>query len=169
MSTGRRLRESCPCSPVELDGRHSSLTQIPAWEALAHLEHLTAIHRLPRIYLPAPAWHIRIVSALTGCYHELPPKVTILVIARTVMLRIRCRVLILGWLAGMFAGARYSSAQYAGNSQTNIISGVVSNWTGDYLVGSNTFADALLIQNGGVLSNGNGYLGYEIGADTTRQ
>ena len=69
----------------------------------------------------------------------------------------------------MFAGARYSSAQYAGNSQTNIISGVVSNWTGDYLVGSNTFADASLIQNGGVLSNGNGYLGYEIGADTTRQ
>ena len=81
------------------------------------------------------------------------------------MLRIRCRVLILGLLAGMFVGARYSSAQYAGNAQTNIISGVISNWTGDYLVGSNTFADALLIQNGGVLSNGNGYLGYEIGAD----
>ncbi len=56
-------------------------------------------------------------------------------------------------------------AQYTGNFQTNIISGVVSNWTGDYLIGSNTFADALSIQNGGALSNGNGYVGYEIGAD----
>lgn len=50
-------------------------------------------------------------------------------------------------------------AQYTANYQTNIISGVASNWTGNYLVGSNTFADALLIQNSGVLSNGYGYLG----------
>ncbi len=56
-------------------------------------------------------------------------------------------------------------AQYTANFQTNIISGVASNWAGDYLIGFNTFADALLIQNGGALSSGNGYVGYEIGAD----
>src|SRR6266404_8773839 len=94
-----------------------------------------------------------------------PRRATMLVIARTLMLRIRYCVLILGFLAGMLGGARSASAQYTGNYQTNIISGVVSNWTGDYLIGSNTFADALFIQNGGVLSNANGYLGYEIGAD----
>ena len=81
------------------------------------------------------------------------------------MFRMRCGVLILGLVAGILAGARSSSAQYAGNFQTNIISGVVSNWTGDYVIGSNTFADALLIQNGGALSNGNSYVGYGIGAD----
>ena len=81
------------------------------------------------------------------------------------MLRIRYGILVLGLLTGMLVGARSASAQYAGNFQTNIISGVVSNWTSDYLIGSNTLADALLIQNGGALSNGNGYVGYEIGAD----
>src|ERR1035437_5511413 len=63
-------------------------------------------------------------------------------------------------LLGIILGSRSSEAQYTANFQTNIISGVTSNWTGDYLVGSNTFADALLIQNSGVLSNGTGYLGY---------
>ena len=53
-------------------------------------------------------------------------------------------------------------AQYTADYQTNIISGVTSNWAGDYFVGSNTFADVLLIQNSGVLSNGYGYLGYEV-------
>jgi T5SS/PEP-CTERM-associated repeat protein len=52
-------------------------------------------------------------------------------------------------------------AQYTADYQTNIISGVTSNWMGSYLVGSNTFADVLLIQNAGVLSNRTGYLGYE--------
>jgi hypothetical protein len=51
------------------------------------------------------------------------------------------------------------SAQYTENWQTNVISGVVSNWSGKYLVGSNTFADVLLIQNGGVLSSGSSRLG----------
>ena len=88
-----------------------------------------------------------------------------LVIARTLMFRLRSRVLILGLLAGMFLGVRSSRAQYTGNFQTNIINGVVSNWTGNYLVGSNTFADVLLFLNGGALSNGNAYLGYEIGAN----
>ena len=95
----------------------------------------------------------------------LAPRAAGLVHASTFMLRMRRSVLILGLLAGTLGGARSSSAQYTGNFQTNIISGVVSNWAGDYLIGSNTVADALLIQNGGALSNRNGYVGYEIGAD----
>jgi fibronectin-binding autotransporter adhesin len=70
------------------------------------------------------------------------------------------------WLAGILVlGAmgfcRPSMAQYSSDYQTNIISGVDSNWTANYLVGQTNSADALLIQNGGVLSEtGNGYLGY---------
>jgi len=52
-------------------------------------------------------------------------------------------------------------AQYTTNFQDTIISGVTSNWSGSYIVGSNTFADILFVQNGGVLADGNGYLGYE--------
>ena len=51
-------------------------------------------------------------------------------------------------------------AQYTANSQTNTISGVASNWAGAYTVGSNYVFDALQITGGGVLSNGNGRLGY---------
>lgn len=51
-------------------------------------------------------------------------------------------------------------AQYTDNFQTNIISSVTSNWSSDYLVGSNTFADVLLIQAGGVLTNWHGWIGY---------
>ncbi|HTS19079.1 MAG TPA: hypothetical protein VMP11_16005, partial [Verrucomicrobiae bacterium] len=55
-----------------------------------------------------------------------------------------------------------ASAQYIANFQTNIISGITSNWVGNgfYNVGSNTFSDALLVLSGGVLSNANGLLGY---------
>lgn len=62
--------------------------------------------------------------------------------------------------------ARPVLAQFTGNSQTNIISGVTSNWvsTLGYFVGSNTFKDVLLIRNGGVLTNGNGLMGYLLGA-----
>lgn len=50
---------------------------------------------------------------------------------------------------------------YTANYQTNIVCKAVS-WSGDFVVGSNSFADVLLIQNGGVLSNtGIGYVGYE--------
>jgi len=52
-------------------------------------------------------------------------------------------------------------AQYTADFQDAIISGVTSNWSGSYIVGSNTFADILFVQNGGVLADGNGYLGYE--------
>ena len=54
-----------------------------------------------------------------------------------------------------------SEAQYTADFQTNAISGVASNWVGDYIVGSNTVADALLIQAGGALTNWFGWLGYE--------
>jgi fibronectin-binding autotransporter adhesin len=62
--------------------------------------------------------------------------------------------------------ASAARAQFTANNQTNIISGVTSNWVGNgtYVVGSNTFLDALLINSGGILSNGIGYIGYEVGA-----
>jgi T5SS/PEP-CTERM-associated repeat protein len=55
-------------------------------------------------------------------------------------------------------------AQYTADYQTNIISGVTSNWSGDYIVGSNLDSDVLFIQNSGILSNGNGSVGGETGA-----
>jgi T5SS/PEP-CTERM-associated repeat protein len=62
----------------------------------------------------------------------------------------------------IFASQPTAYAQFTANFQTNIISGVVSNWTGSYVVGSNNVFDALLIQNSGVLSDNYGYLGYEV-------
>ncbi len=55
-------------------------------------------------------------------------------------------------------------AQFTANNQTNTISGVASNWVGNgtYVVGSNTFRDALQVINGGALSNGTGFIGYEV-------
>ena len=63
-------------------------------------------------------------------------------------------------LMGTWAGIRPAPAQYTFDYQTNIISGVTSNWAGNYVVGSNTFANALLIRNAGVLTNADGYVGY---------
>jgi T5SS/PEP-CTERM-associated repeat protein len=57
-----------------------------------------------------------------------------------------------------------SKAQYTTNFQTNIISGVVSNWSGSYYVGYTNFADVLIIQNDGALSNSTGVLGYAAGS-----
>jgi len=68
-----------------------------------------------------------------------------------------------GLLVGIAFSFQPAYAQYSANFQTNIISSVTNNWSGDYIVGSNAFADALLIQAAGVLSNANGYLGYEVG------
>ncbi|HUK82292.1 MAG TPA: hypothetical protein VLZ12_06630 [Verrucomicrobiae bacterium] len=67
-------------------------------------------------------------------------------------------------LAGSFAPP--TQAQYTGNNQTNIISGVASNWNGDYYVGSNYVFDALLIENGGALTNIDGYIGSNPGANS---
>ena len=73
-------------------------------------------------------------------------------------------MLVVGLLVGIVLGSPSSEAQYTANHQTNIISGVTNNWSGDYYVGSNYVFDALLIQNGGVLSNMNGYIGYSAAA-----
>jgi T5SS/PEP-CTERM-associated repeat protein len=55
-------------------------------------------------------------------------------------------------------------AQYTGNFQTNVISGVTTNVPG-YIVGNNTFADVLIIRNGGALvSSGDGDLGETSGS-----
>ncbi len=53
-------------------------------------------------------------------------------------------------------------AQFSADYQTNVINGVVSNWSGGYIVGSNTVFNLLRIENGGVLSNGFSYIGYEV-------
>ena len=64
-----------------------------------------------------------------------------------------------------FALPKEVRAQFTGNNQTNIISGVTSNWTGVYYVGSNYVYDALLIQNGGVLANSTwAFIGYTVAA-----
>jgi T5SS/PEP-CTERM-associated repeat protein len=63
-------------------------------------------------------------------------------------------------LISLWAGLQPVSGQYTSNYQTNTISGVASYWTGDYLVGSNTLADVLLIKSGGALTTADGYVGY---------
>jgi T5SS/PEP-CTERM-associated repeat protein len=80
--------------------------------------------------------------------------------------------LIVGLMVGSLAGSCPSHAQYTADHQTNVISGVTSNWVDNssnpnagYVVGSNWVNDVLLVNAGGVLSNGNGYVGYEVGAD----
>src|SRR5437867_3564780 len=74
----------------------------------------------------------------------------------------RCRKLgaaVLLALAVSFFSTPRSFAQFTADFQTNTIDGVVNNWSGDYNIG-NTFADALLIQNGGELvATGRGILG----------
>jgi T5SS/PEP-CTERM-associated repeat protein len=67
------------------------------------------------------------------------------------MQRTRRGCLIAGLLISITLGIQSSEAQYSANLQTNIISGVTSNWSFTYTVGSVLFADALLIENGGVL------------------
>ena len=66
-------------------------------------------------------------------------------------------------ILGFVLIAPVARAQFTTNFETNTISGVTSNWVGNgtYVVGSNTFLDTLIVQSGGVLSNGTGYIGYE--------
>jgi len=69
-------------------------------------------------------------------------------------------VLLLAWSGAGFA-------QYTEDYQTNVISGVTSNWTGDYYVGNTNVGDLLLIEKGGVLdvsSSSYGYIGSSSGA-----
>jgi T5SS/PEP-CTERM-associated repeat protein len=72
--------------------------------------------------------------------------------------------LIIGLLIGIAASPCPSEAQYTTDFQTNIISGVTSNWINNYFIGNTNFADVLLIQNDGVLLDWNGYVGYQTGA-----
>ncbi len=74
------------------------------------------------------------------------------------------RLTSVGLIALSAAIAPATRAQYTANFQTNIISGVTSNWVGIYYVGNTNSADVLLIQNGGVLNSGMGYLGYSSGS-----
>jgi len=80
--------------------------------------------------------------------------------------RVKCRAssavvgILVGALGLSIAPAAHS--QYTTNFQDTIISGVTSNWSGGYIVGSNTFADVLFVQSGGLLADENGYLGYEV-------
>jgi fibronectin-binding autotransporter adhesin len=56
-------------------------------------------------------------------------------------------------------------AQFTGDNETNTISGVASNWPGDYDIGFGLHHDALIIESGGILSNANVFLGYFSGDD----
>jgi T5SS/PEP-CTERM-associated repeat protein len=67
---------------------------------------------------------------------------------------------VLGFLVCIAFTAQSSRAQYTTSFQTNIISGVSSNWSGYYYVGNTFSGDALLIQSNGVLTSGSAYLGY---------
>ncbi|MGD1019471.1 MAG: hypothetical protein ABSA12_09145 [Verrucomicrobiia bacterium] len=79
------------------------------------------------------------------------------------MHRIRRGCLTAGFLILVTLGPRSSEAQYTANFQTNIFNGT-TNTVGTYLVGSNAFADVLLIRNKGLLTSTTGYVGYEIGS-----
>ena len=61
-----------------------------------------------------------------------------------------------------------AQAQYAGNYQTNTISAVTNNWSGNYVVGSNYVGDVLLIKNTGVLNSAAGFIGYAATANSNR-
>jgi T5SS/PEP-CTERM-associated repeat protein len=76
------------------------------------------------------------------------------------MSQIQRHCLILLLFLGNGWGFMSSHAQFTANFQTNVISGGVSNWAGIYFVGSNTFANALLIRNGGALTDADAHAGY---------
>src|ERR1017187_1002222 len=70
------------------------------------------------------------------------------------------RMLVVGTIALSTAVTPSVWAQYTANFQTNIISGVTSNWASSYYIGNANSADVLLIQSHGVLTDGGAYLGY---------
>src|ERR1035437_2193777 len=77
------------------------------------------------------------------------------------MHRIRRGCLITGFLVWIVLGSQHCRAQYTANFQTNIVAGTTSGGF-NYIVGSNTFADVLLIRNHGSVNDDNGYVGYEV-------
>jgi len=60
-------------------------------------------------------------------------------------------------IAGIFIASllypQLARAQYTADFQTNVISGVTSNWSGDYYVGNTNFADVLIIQSAGLFGD----------------
>lgn len=63
-------------------------------------------------------------------------------------------------LLSLGAAIQPAAGQYTSDFQTNTVNGVTNGWPGDYVVGSNTFANGLMIRNKGVLTNADGYVGY---------
>ena len=73
---------------------------------------------------------------------------------------ITTRILVVGAITLGTAATPTVRAQYTADFQTNTISGVVSNWSGNYNVGNSFSMDALLIRSNGVLTSGGSYLGF---------
>ena len=69
----------------------------------------------------------------------------------------------MGFLIWLALGSQPSEGQYTSNFQTNIVDGTASGGL-NYIVGSNTYADVLLIRNKGSVNDGSGYVGYEVGS-----
>ena len=72
----------------------------------------------------------------------------------------RCKLLMVTLLLSLGR----PSNQRPGNTlpifKPTTVNGVTNDWPGDYVVGSNTFANGLMIRNRGVLTNADGYVGY---------
>ena len=71
------------------------------------------------------------------------------------------RIAAIGFIVLAVAIAPVSRAQFTGNNQTNIISGVTSNWNGTYYVGYDKTYDQLQIVNGAALYGFDSYIGYK--------
>ena len=76
------------------------------------------------------------------------------------MKQIQSQFLIVAMFASTWVGIQPAAAQYTSDFQSNTVSGVTNYWPGDYVVGSNTFANRLMIRNKGLLTNADGYVGY---------
>src|SRR5579859_477824 len=76
------------------------------------------------------------------------------------MHRMRRGCPIAGFLVWLVIASCSCEGQFSANFQTNIIS-ATTNTISPYIVGSNTFADVLLIRNKGQLTSMVGYAGYE--------
>ena len=70
------------------------------------------------------------------------------------------RIVVAGVIALSMAAAPTVRGQYTADYQTNIISGVTSNWSVSYYVGGDRSSDTLLVESNGVLTDANGYLSY---------
>jgi T5SS/PEP-CTERM-associated repeat protein len=67
---------------------------------------------------------------------------------------------LLALLMGGALGTDLANAQFTSDHQTNVVSSTTVNWAGNYFIGSNTVANALLIRSAGVLTNADAYVGY---------